>query len=252
MAPGGVARLVGGMHLCSASSFPGRFPRAQGMAPATNLSSFVRCLKTNTMVEVIHSSRSRSFIQYAIAELSDKGSMSQSLCIKLGRRNLQLLLPSVSIFLSWDYALAAEGEDAGKGTIAPEAVEGKKNGGRPVESILSVFERDELAKSGSRLPKAYLQSAREVVKTLRESLSEDPVDDLKFRRSAEAAKGAIRGYMGRWKGASEVVQEGSYAALESALRELGKFYAAKGPRAAMPETVRDKVLGLLAQAEDLL
>lgn len=57
------------------------------------------------------------------------------------------------------------------------------------------------------MPKAYLKSAKEVVKTLRESLNEDPKDNAKFRRTADAAKESIREYLGNWRGQQEVAQE---------------------------------------------
>ncbi|KAJ9700356.1 hypothetical protein PVL29_005918 [Vitis rotundifolia] len=49
-------------------------------------------------------------------------------------------------------------------------------------------------KSGKVLPKAYLNSAREVVKTLRE-------------RTADAAKESIREYLSSWRGKQTVVGE---------------------------------------------
>lgn len=57
------------------------------------------------------------------------------------------------------------------------------------------------------LPKAYLKSAREVVKTLRESVNEDPKDNAKFRRTADAAKASIRDYLGNWRGNQIVFKE---------------------------------------------
>lgn len=39
-------------------------------------------------------------------------------------------------------------------------------------------------------------------------------------------------------------------ALERAFRELGKFYAAKGPQAALPEDIRNRVLEDLSKADD--
>ena len=57
------------------------------------------------------------------------------------------------------------------------------------------------------LPKAYLRSAREVVKTLRESLNEGTDDNAKFRRTADSAKESIREYLGSWRGNQIVAQE---------------------------------------------
>ena len=42
----------------------------------------------------------------------------------------------------------------------------------------------------------------------------------------------------------------SYFAVEKALRALSQFYSTKGPRARLPEDVRDTILGLLQEAED--
>ncbi|XVF38227.1 hypothetical protein REPUB_Repub20aG0082000 [Reevesia pubescens] len=75
-----------------------------------------------------------------------------------------------------------------------------------VGTIKSLFDPNEKTKSGKVLPKAYLKSAREVVKTLRESLKEDPKDIAKFRRTADSAKESIRDYLSNWKG-REVARE---------------------------------------------
>lgn len=74
-------------------------------------------------------------------------------------------------------------------------------------TIKSIFDPNEKTKTGKLLPKAYLNDAREVVKTLRESLEEDVKDASKFRRSADAAKESIRQYLNSWKGQSAVVAE---------------------------------------------
>lgn len=88
-----------------------------------------------------------------------------------------------------------------KGTAKEEDDKG------PVDAITSLFDPNEKTKSGKVLPKAYLKSAREVVKTLRESLNEDPKDNAKFRRTADAAKESIRDYLGNWRGQQAIVQE---------------------------------------------
>lgn len=74
-------------------------------------------------------------------------------------------------------------------------------------ALKSLFDPNEKTKSGKVLPKAYLKSARDVVKTLRESLKEDPQDVAKFRRTADAAKESIREYLSSWRGQQTVVQE---------------------------------------------
>jgi len=76
-----------------------------------------------------------------------------------------------------------------------------------IGAIKSLFDPTEKTKSGKVLPKAYLKSAREVVKTLRESLNETSDDIAKFRRTADSAKESIREYLGSWRGNQTVVQE---------------------------------------------
>lgn len=76
-----------------------------------------------------------------------------------------------------------------------------------IGAIKSFFDPNEKTKSGKTLPKAYLNAAREVVKTLRESLEEDAKDVAKFRRTADAAKESIREYLNGWKGQNFVSSE---------------------------------------------
>lgn len=76
-----------------------------------------------------------------------------------------------------------------------------------VGALQSLLDPNEKSKSGKVLPKAYLKSAREVVKTLRESLGEDTKDMAKFRRTADAAKESIREYLNGWRGQKAVVNE---------------------------------------------
>jgi len=76
-----------------------------------------------------------------------------------------------------------------------------------VGAFKTLFDPNERTKSGKELPKAYLKSAREVVKTMRESLKENPKDNAKFRRSADAAKESIRDYLSNWRGQKTVAGE---------------------------------------------
>ncbi|RVX22302.1 Photosystem II D1 precursor processing protein PSB27-H2, chloroplastic [Vitis vinifera] len=96
------------------------------------------------------------------------------------------------------------------------------------------------------------EKAREVVKTLRESLKEDPKDIAKFRRTADAAKESIREYLSSWRGKQTVVSEESYAMLEKAIRSLASFYSKAGPSAALPEEVKSEILDDLNTAEEFL
>ncbi|KAL1296283.1 hypothetical protein HN51_056995 [Arachis hypogaea] len=121
-----------------------------------------------------------------------------------------------------------------------------------VGDITSLFDPNEKTKKGKVLPKAYLKSAREVVKTLRESLNEPPDDIAKFRRTADSAKESIREYLGSWRGKQTVVQEESYVMLEKAIRSLANFYSKAGPSAPLPKEVKSEILDYLNIAEEFL
>lgn len=90
---------------------------------------------------------------------------------------------------------------------AEESTSQEDKGETVVDAIKSLFDPDEKTKSGKVLPKAYLKSAREVVKTLRDSVNEDPKDSAKFRRTADSAKASIRDYLGNWRGNQIVAKE---------------------------------------------
>lgn len=111
-----------------------------------------------------------------------------------------------------------------------------------IGAIKSLFDPNEKTKSGKVLPKSYLKAAREVVKTLRESLEEDAKDVAKFRRTADAAKESIRDYLNGWRGQQAVSAEESYAALERAIRSLANFYSKAGPFATLPAEVKKDIL----------
>ncbi|KAI0493061.1 hypothetical protein KFK09_027337 [Dendrobium nobile] len=125
--------------------------------------------------------------------------------------------------------------------------EGDNNG--VIGSITSLFDPNETTKTGKVLPKAYVKAAREVVKTLKASLEEDAKDVAKFRRSADAAKEAIREYLNGWQGQKVVVTEESYAALEKAIRSLANFYSKAGPFAPLSEEVKSNILEYLNTAD---
>ncbi|XP_065863305.1 photosystem II D1 precursor processing protein PSB27-H2, chloroplastic [Euphorbia lathyris] len=119
-------------------------------------------------------------------------------------------------------------------------------------AIKTLIDPNEKTKSGKLLPKAYLNTAREVVKTLRESLNEDPKDSAKFRRSADAAKVSIKEYLNNWRGQQQVVGEGSYVELEKVIRLLASFYSMAGPSAPLSEEVKTELLNDLNKAEEFL
>lgn len=118
-----------------------------------------------------------------------------------------------------------------------------------IGAITSMFDQNEKTKTGKVLPKAYLKVAREVVKTLKESLEEDAKDVTKFRRAADAAKEAIREYLNGWQGQKSVSSEESYAALEKAIRSLAGFYSKAGPLAPLPDEVKSSILEYLNTAD---
>ncbi|KAL0812546.1 hypothetical protein Bca101_068989 [Brassica carinata] len=121
-----------------------------------------------------------------------------------------------------------------------------------VGAFKSLFDPNERTKSGKELPKAYLKSAREVVKTMRESLKENPKDNAKFRRSADSAKESIRDYLSNWRGQKSVAGEESYAELEKVIRALATFYSKAGPSAPLPDEVKAEILDDLNKAEEFL
>ncbi|ESQ36385.1 hypothetical protein EUTSA_v10008840mg [Eutrema salsugineum] len=130
--------------------------------------------------------------------------------------------------------------------------EEKDEGEGVVGAFKSLFDPNERTKSGKELPKAYLKSAREVVKTMRESLKENPKDNAKFRRSADAAKESIRDYLSNWRGQKSVAGEESYAELEKVIRALATFYSKAGPSAPLPDEVKAEILDDLNRAQEFL
>ncbi|KAL9317438.1 hypothetical protein ACSQ67_013955 [Phaseolus vulgaris] len=160
--------------------------------------------------------------------------------------------------------------------LSPSVVWAEENSGDKededkgvIGAIKSLFDPNEKTKSGKVLPKAYLKSAREVVKTLRESLNETTDDIAKFRRNADSAKESIREYLGSWRGSQTVVQEitllkmyiydhvldalqESYVILEKVIRSLANFYSKAGPSAPLSQEVKSEILDYLNTAEDFL
>lgn len=119
----------------------------------------------------------------------------------------------------------------------------------PLDGLLSIFDTTEKSKSGKLLPKGYLKSARQVVKTLKESLKEESGKEVDVRRSADSAKAAIRDYLQNWRGQKSIESEDSYKALEGAIKVLGKFYGMQGPRAVLPADVKLQILSNLELAD---
>jgi len=139
---------------------------------------------------------------------------------------------------------------------APVRADDASNGGEEegvLGAIKSIFDPNERTKAGKVLPKAYLKAAREVVRTLRESLEEDDGGDMaRFRRNADAARESIREFLGGWRGQQAVAAEESYVALEKAIRSLAEFYSKAGPSAPLPQDVRNKILDDLSTADAYL
>ncbi|AQK62958.1 Retrovirus-related Pol polyprotein LINE-1 [Zea mays] len=131
--------------------------------------------------------------------------------------------------------------------------DGSSGGEGVLGAIKSIFDPNETTKAGKVLPKAYLKAAREVVRTLRESLEEDDGGDMaRFRRNADAAKESIRAFLGGWRGQQAVADEESYVALEKAIRSLAEFYSKAGPSASLPQDVKNKILDDLSAADAYL
>ncbi|KAL5541568.1 hypothetical protein UlMin_009278 [Ulmus minor] len=166
------------------------------------------------------------------------------------RRTLVCRTAALLTCMNFNYGLMATMVRAEEKSSGEEEEE-EENAG-VLGAIKSLFDPNEQTKSGKVLPKAYLKSAREVVKTLRESLKEDPNDMAKFRRTADAAKESIREYLGNWRGQQMVAQEESYVVLEKAIRSLASFYSKAGPSAKLPEEVKSEILNDLDKAEESL
>lgn len=130
-------------------------------------------------------------------------------------RRLVLVCSGVSLVAILTFKPAWAGEESNGPEDKDESVIG---------AIKSIFDPDEKTKSGKVLPKAYLKSAREVVKTLRESLEEDPKDNAKFRRTADSAKESIREYLGNWRGKQTVVNEVSFFNEFELVKSTGRFH----------------------------
>ncbi|WVZ60543.1 hypothetical protein U9M48_010551 [Paspalum notatum var. saurae] len=155
-----------------------------------------------------------------------------------------LLLLGLAVSAPAPVRAAEDGNTGGSGGEEEEGVLG---------AIKSIFDPNEKTKAGKVLPKAYLKAAREVVRTLRESLQEDDGGDMaKFRRNADAAKESIRGFLGGWRGQQAVANEESYVALEKAIRSLAEFYSKAGPSAPLPQDVKNKILDDLSTADAYL
>ncbi|CAN1280150.1 Photosystem II D1 precursor processing protein PSB27-H2, chloroplastic, partial [Linum perenne] len=131
---------------------------------------------------------------------------------------------------------------------AKDEEQGEEKNVGAIGAIKSFLDPNEKTKSGKLLPKAYLNTAREVVKTLRESVQEDPKDNAKFRRTADAAKESIRNYLSNWRGQDKE----SYVQIEKAIRSLASFYSRTGPSAPLPEAVKSEILDDLKTAEEFL
>ncbi|CAI5507901.1 unnamed protein product, partial [Closterium sp. Naga37s-1] len=106
--------------------------------------------------------------------------------------------------------------------------------------------------SGRRLPKAYVRSVTALISSLRDALGAEEGDRGEVRRKAEVAKGAIRAYLGEWRGKAPENTEIITSSLDSLLRTLSRFYMRSGVNAKLPADVRDGILAELALAEAAL
>ncbi|CAI5492186.1 unnamed protein product [Closterium sp. Naga37s-1] len=121
-----------------------------------------------------------------------------------------------------------------------------------LKGLRSAFDSDELTASGRRLPKAYVRSVTALISSLRDALGAEEGDRGEFRRKADVAKGAIRAYLGEWRGKAPENTEIITSSLDSVLRTLSRFYMRSGVNAKLPADVRDGILADLALAEAAL
>ncbi|XP_028756607.1 photosystem II D1 precursor processing protein PSB27-H2, chloroplastic isoform X2 [Neltuma alba] len=199
---------------------------------ATNMCSF---LSTHTIKGVERLENKLQSRSYTAVPSPKASSSRRHALVSTGTSLVTVTL--LSPFLAWAEEKETAQKEEDKGFI---------------DAVKSLFDPNEKTKSGKVLPKAYLKSAREVVKTLRDSLNEDPNDITKFRRTADAAKESIREYLSNWKGQKAVVEEESYVELERAIRSLASFYSRAGPSAPLPEEVKSEILLDLSTAEEFL
>ncbi|CAI7728398.1 unnamed protein product [Closterium sp. NIES-53] len=121
-----------------------------------------------------------------------------------------------------------------------------------LKGLRSAFDSEEITASGRRLPKAYVRSVTALISSLRDALGAEEGDRGEFRRKADVAKGAIRAYLGEWRGKAPENTEIITSSLDSVLRTLSRFYMRSGVNAKLPADVRDGILADLALAEAAL
>ncbi|CAI5477040.1 unnamed protein product [Closterium sp. Yama58-4] len=121
-----------------------------------------------------------------------------------------------------------------------------------LRGLRSAFDSEEVTASGRRRPKAYVRSVTALISSLRDALGAEEGERGEFRRKAEVAKGAIRAYLGEWRGKAPENTEIITSSLDSVLRTLSRFYMRSGVNAKLPADVRDGILADLALAEAAL
>lgn len=106
----------------------------------------------------------------------------------------------------------------------------------------------------TELPKAYLQNASRLVKTLRASIEADVggLDEAEVRRLADPSKELVREFMTRWRGVPLVQDDETYHLITAAIRDLGQFYLRSGARARLPADLGRSLLDQLDAALGLL
>ncbi|CAI5529206.1 unnamed protein product [Closterium sp. Naga37s-1] len=88
-----------------------------------------------------------------------------------------------------------------------------------LKGLRSAFDSEEITASGRRLPKAYVRSVTALISSLRDALGAEEGDRGEFRRKADVAKGAIRAYLGEWRGKAPENTEGRVEQGEGGTRE---------------------------------
>ncbi|CAO2832109.1 unnamed protein product [Amaranthus hypochondriacus] len=196
-----------------------------------------------------HNTRNRIHINCmetdTLAYLPCRGNRNQAVRMMVTRRQLNTTFSWVAIVTIYQGMISEP-------VTAAEKADDKQEDEGVLDTIKSLFDPNEKTKSGKVLPKAYLKSAREVIKNLRESLKEDPKDNAKFRRTADSAKESIREYLINWRGQPALTKEESYMELEKVIRSLASFYAKAGPSASLSDEVKTEILHDLDIAEQFL
>eukprot|EP00899_Mesostigma_viride_P024552 jgi/Mesvir1/5281/Mv15388-RA.1 len=112
----------------------------------------------------------------------------------------------------------------------------------------------ELPMSRPALPKQYVKDAKDLIAALKTTINKeaDGASEFEMRRSADGAKELVKKFVSEWQRNQLVANDETCINITTAIRELGKFYSANGPRAALNAETRNLILGLLDNASERL